>query len=134
MAGFKEAYAQAGYSLGNPRNDWSAVKDDGKGVALTVWQDEIVKGQGELHLDLRNHPHLCEWKDRQGNRKRIADIRHGLSQCDGRFDIILCRAVDVNASPRKVASAEHWKRLVGVIQRENFEEVNGTFLITFVPA
>lgn len=85
-------------------------------------------------MDSRGHPKLNEWKDRQGNRQRIAHINHGLANCDGVFDIILCRAVDVTASPRKVASANLWGRIRGHIKPMDFSPEDGTFLITFVPA
>ena len=134
MAGFTEAYRKAGYVLANPRNDWSAVRSDGSAVALTIWQDEIVKGQGPLFVDLRGHPLLAEWKDRQGNRKKIRDVKHGLAHCGGVFDIILCRAVDVTASPRKVAYAEYWQRMRGHINPDTLDEGDGTFRIDFRPA
>ncbi len=134
MMGFTEAYRKAGYVLSNPRNDWSAVKPDGSSVALTVWQDEIVKNGGAMFMDLREHPALKEWKDRQGNRQRIKHIQYGLATCGGNFDVILCRAVDTNASPRKVAHAEPWVRLRGHIKPEEFNSVDGTFRIEFRPA
>jgi hypothetical protein len=120
MAGFTEAYKKAGYVLANPRNDWAAIKPDRSAVALTVWQDQIVKGQDPLFMDCRGAPNLAEWKDRQGNRKRILAIKHSLTHCDGMFDIILCVAADVKASPRKVATATYWSRMKGHIGADTF--------------
>jgi hypothetical protein len=117
MAGFTEAYEKAGYVLANPRNDWAAIKPDRSAVALTVWQDQIVKGQDPLFMDCRGALNLAEWKDRQGNHKRIQAIKHSLTHCDGMFDFILCVAVAVavKASPRKIATATHWARMRGHI-------------------
>lgn len=134
MAGFVEAYRKAGYVLRNPRDAWSAVKADGSAVALTVWADEIAGKGAEMHLDLRQHPLLPDWRYGQGNRQRIRDIQHGLEHCGGVFDIILCRAVDPKASPRTVQDAQLWGRLKGCIAAETFEPEDGTYLMTFFAA
>lgn len=133
MAGFTEAYAKAGYRLTNPRNGWSAVREDGSAVALTIWQDEIVKGQVPLFMDCRTHPNLADWQDKQGNRIRKTHIHHGLVHCGGQFDIILCRARHPTAQPRQVQSAELWQAMVGIIHPDEFDPASGAFRITFGP-
>lgn len=134
MAGFVEACRKAGHELRNPRNAWSAVKADGGAVALTVWADEIQGKGTEMHPELREHPLLADWRDRQGNRQRIEDIRHGLDHCAGVFDIIPCGAVDPKALPRKVQDAQLWGGLKGHIAPETFDAQDGTYRMTFFAA
>ena len=87
-----------------------------------------------MFMELRGHPKLAEWKDRQGNRQRIGHIRHGLDNCGGVFDIILGRAVNVAASPQKVEDAQLWGRVRGHIKPEDFNPDDGAFRISFHPA
>lgn len=80
-----------------------------------------------MHLALRGHPLLADWRDRQGKR-------HGLDNCAGLFDIIPCRAVDPKALPRKVQDAQLSDRLKGHIARETFDAQDGTYRMTFFAA
>ncbi|MCW1918989.1 hypothetical protein NX862_09495 [Rhodobacter sp. KR11] len=134
MAGFVEAYRKAGYTLENRMNSWSAVKADDSAVALTVWKDELRGKDGQLYLELRGHPLLSDWQPRQGNLRRIRHVQHGLDKCGGIFDIILCEAVDLKASPRKVRDAWLWKGMKGRIDAETFDPNDGTYLLTFFRA
>ena len=134
MTGFVAAYQKAGYALENQLNSWSAIKADGSAVALTVWKHELRGNGGKLFLELRGHPQLADWKDRQGNRRRIKHVQYGLDNCGGDFELILCEAVDIKASPLKVRDARLWIGMKGHIESETFDPRDGTYLMTFSAA
>ncbi|MEQ8919823.1 MAG: hypothetical protein RIE60_03395 [Roseovarius sp.] len=133
MASFSEAYRKAGYRLSNPRNQWSARKADGSGVAITIWADEIDKSSDPWVFDCRDHPLYHEWGGRVGNSIRTRDIEFAIEHLNGQFDLILCRAVDPTESPRKIKTADHWTARVGQIDPREFDAETGQFRMMLVP-
>lgn len=132
--GLGAAYALAGYKLGSARQNWSALRADGGAVALSVWSDEIDKTSEPWRYVMWDHPTFEEWRDRPGQMTRAGHIAHGLEHCDGRFDLILCRAKTPIGNPRVVEEARPWVQRVGVIAPEDFRPETGEFIMTLLPA
>ena len=133
MVTFTEAYKSAGYVVRNPRNQWSARKTDGTGVALSVWSDEIDRNAEPWVVDTRGHPEFDEWGGRTGNAIRKKYIAFALERLGGRVDLILCVAVDPAASPRKVKIARHWSQRWGLLDPESFDPKTGVFRMELHP-
>ena len=134
MATFSAAYEAAGYTLDNPRNQWSAARADGR-VALTVWSDEIDKSSEPWVYDLGpGHPRLDIWVHKAGNTARCRHISSALESGQIEFDLILCVAEDPAANPRKVKHARHWYQRVGRIVPGTFDPRLGTFRMELLAA
>jgi hypothetical protein len=130
---FTGAYAKAGYTVANPRNQWSAIKEDGSGVALTVWSDEIDESQEPWRMDLRNHKRIDVWRGKVGNKVRLRHLCHAMENLEGRVDLILCIARDVDENPRRVKSARPWYQRQGRLVAGTLNSLTGEFLIEFWP-
>ncbi|MBC6442723.1 MAG: hypothetical protein GDA53_06310 [Rhodobacteraceae bacterium] len=126
-----EAFAAAGFTLRNPRCDWSAMSDDGKKVALTVWSDEINKSRAPWSYGDIAAQKLAIWQNRAGNSVRKRHLRHVRNHCDGRAELVLVTAQDVTAEPRKVERARPWPERTGVLQE--FDETTGEFRMDLIP-
>jgi hypothetical protein len=131
---FSDAFRAAGYELSSPRSQWSAIREDGKAVALTVWTDEIDKTTDPWQIELRGHPKLSVWQGKPGNAIRRKHVRHGLDHCGGQFDLILCKAVDPAKDTRSVEWARPWPERRGVILSGEFVEATGEYRLRLFPA
>ena len=114
VATFTEARRQAGYTIGKPRNQWSAHKPRA--------------------VDTRDHPRFAEWGERQGNGIRKKDIARALDPCHGRTDLILCVAEDPQARRRRIRIARTWSQRIGKPDRDAFDETTGQFRLELHPA
>lgn len=130
---FTEAFRVAGYELSSPRSQWSAIRADGKAVALTVWTDEIDKSTDPWQIELRGHPKLSIWMVKPGNSIRKRHVRHALDHCDGHVDLILCKAVNPNKDTRTVEWARPWKERRGLIMPDEFNEMTGEYRLRLFP-
>lgn len=133
MAGFAAAYEQAGLTLANPRNQWSAIRDDGA-VALTVWGDRIDKSSKPWTYDTRR------WSAEQAfasSAGRSVPNRHVSARLDpGQNDLVLIlrQPEDPDKRPRKVESGRHWHRRVGVISGGSYDRETGGSRMKLRPA
>ncbi len=134
MRTFTDAFRAAGYDLSSPRSQWSAIRPDGKAVAVTVWADEIDKSKDPWEVDLRGHPKLSIWQDKPGNAMRRRHVLHALENCGGKFDLILCKAVDPSKNTRTVEWSRPWKERFGVILPEEFNQKTGEYRLRLFPA
>lgn len=132
-ASFKTAYEEAGYQIANPRNQWTALREDGSGVAMTVWSDEIDKTSEPWRLDMRAHPRLGVWIGKVGNSVRIRHLRHAEQSLDGRVDLILCVAEDVEEEPRRIKRARPWTQRQGFLVPGTLNSETGEFLMELRP-
>ena len=131
---FTGAYLKAGYTLENPRNQWSAVRDDGR-VALTIWSDEIDKSAEPWRYDVSEcHPRFSLMIGKVGHAVRAMHIERALGCGQTDFDLILCVAEDTTANPRKVKIARHWDQRVGRLVDGSFDRQAGTFVMELCPA
>lgn len=84
----------------NPRWAWSAVSDDHRTVAVTLWEDEIA---ADGSVDFFGHPDLEWWSPQLGNKDRIRNLMIARDNCGGRFRVVRVKARDVNERPRQIA-------------------------------
>jgi len=130
-ATFKAAFAEAGYALKNQRQDWSALRDDGR-VALTIWRDQIDRSSEPwLYGPKFGDPAI--WSDKPGNLLRIAHLQHVVETGQTEIDLILCEAVDTDAEPRKIKVARHWWQRIGVLRPDSLDPQLGTFELELRP-
>jgi len=80
---------------------WGAVRDDGT-VFLRVWQDERQARAGKQFIRLINHAAYAANTDNHGYRERLRHL--DLIRGGAPAYLVVCRAVDVTAQPREIAS------------------------------
>ena len=96
-----EAFASFGTKPGNPRWSWSSRSEDGKHVAVTLWQDRFTdKGRVYRSWDT-DMP--GEWRSRPGFTELIENLAHARDHTNGLVHVVLARAKDENAVPRTIA-------------------------------
>lgn len=100
------------------------MAEDGSMVALVLWQDAIKSREGKLvyHDDSELD---AEWRTRHGHNERIRHLAHCRDKLEGRFRVVIARAVDREADPRDIASCHPqegvWWKL------DEFDEETGAF-------
>lgn len=105
-----EFFKCLGAPLANSRWSWGGSREDGA-VVLRVWQDRKRKHDGRWYMMLTHHSKYQHALDNLGYRERnehVARVRSG-SACY----MVMCRAVDVTATPRKVLSFDQKDVFVG---------------------
>ncbi len=80
---------------------WGAVRDDGT-VFLRVWQDERHASDGKQFIRLINHAAYADNSDNLGYQERLRHLQ--LIRNGAPTYLILCKAVDIDARPREIAS------------------------------
>lgn len=119
-----EAFEHFDVKLENVRWSWSGVSEDGKTVALVLWQDG-VRGKGQAPRYHDDEDLDAEWRQRIGAKRRIEHLKHAVESLDGRFRAVIAKAVDTDADPRQIAKCFPQQ---GVFwQIESFDEVSGSF-------
>lgn len=85
----------------NPRWSWSARSSDGGTVVITLWKDRIVfKGGTVFYEDVKIDTEA--WRDRPGNRERIANLIWAREHCNGFFKTVITIAKDERRQPREI--------------------------------
>ena len=102
----KQAFEMFGLKQTNQVWSWSAISEDGKTVATTVWADQVDRtSDASLFVDTFNLPHNQRnelWRDANGNRERIQHLSHAVKHNSGIVRVLLVHSVDPNAYPREV--------------------------------
>jgi hypothetical protein len=99
------AFSELGTVCKNPRWSWSGQSPDGKIVALTFWQDKLLKNQNAM-LDYND----TAWKSpkvasRPGNKERMKDIQHAIEHLSSVVHVVVAIAKDPDADPREIQEA-----------------------------
>lgn len=79
------------------------MAEDGSAVALVLWQD-VVKGRDGKLVYHDDSELDAEWRKRPGHGERIRHLAHCRDELNGRFRVVIARAVDREADPRDIAS------------------------------
>jgi hypothetical protein len=104
MMRYSEAFADLGYTLDSPRQDWTAEKAGG--VCITIWQSEMSMKDGRPWLDTRLHCGPLEiWLETPGNKKRKRHLQRALTEFGGAVDVIIVRGI----AGEKVDGASPWR-------------------------
>jgi len=86
---FVEAFDRLGYEVPNPRQAWTAEKEDG--VCITIWRKELMHEDGRPYLDLwKMYPEGNEWwEDKSEHKRRTRRLERAIDEFGGRVDAIL---------------------------------------------
>ncbi len=114
----------------NTRWSWSGRSDDGKDIAVTLWQDRF-EDKGRIYRSWKmDRP--GEWKSRQGFVELIENLALARDNADGAVHVILAQARDKDAVPRSIARCFPQPSLkTRVIE---LDEDEGTFVLERVDA
>lgn len=116
-----------------PKNifwSWSGRSDDGRDVAVTLWQDRF-ENQGRVYRSWKTD-RPGEWKSRPGFVELIKNLAVARDRADGVVHVIVARAKDVDAQPRSIARCFPQPKLkMRVIE---LDEDEGTFVLERVSA
>lgn len=98
-----EAFAHFNVKVKNSRWSWSARSEDGKTIVLTLWQDELKKGDNNTFVyHAKTRGDHAEWIKRPGNRERLENLKWAKEHCNGLFRVVVAIAEDVTAVPREI--------------------------------
>ena len=101
----KSAFAYFGTKPTTVRQSWSALSEDERTVAVTIWKDQLKYKGREPFWDTFNLPENQSnnlWKDSFGNGERVKHLKHCRDKLDGLFRVVITVAVDVDANPREI--------------------------------
>jgi hypothetical protein len=112
--------------LTNQRWSWGAARASDGAVFLRVWQDEVIKsGQRRLARVTAN----AAFEGNEANPGYAERLRHvDLIRNGAKAYVIMCAAVDVQASPRAIATFNEKEVFVG----GNIAETNGEWWLELV--
>ena len=102
-------FERLGAPLANSRWSWGAQRPHDGAVFLRVWQDEKFVAEGVLHMLIDRDPVGDARLGHQERRRHSELIRAG-----ARCFLVMCTAVDVDASRRKIASFNEDEVFIGV--------------------
>jgi len=126
----KSAFAEYGAVSANPQWSWSARSPDGSTVVLTFWKDRLnFKTNPISYDDYKWEGYPIE--KRPGNSERKKNIRWALDHLDGIVRVVIARAVDTSAVPRRIAECYPQKNLF--MRITDFDEETGEFRAVAVP-
>lgn len=94
------AFAHFGTVPRNVQWSWSARSDDGRTVVVTLWQDLFTRKDGRATY---SRPAFAPDRKRPpGLKELIENLVWSRDHLNGRFNVIIAKAKDVNASPRSI--------------------------------
>ncbi|HEY0312999.1 MAG TPA: hypothetical protein VGC56_10950 [Allosphingosinicella sp.] len=111
-----------------PKNifwSWSGRSDDGRDVAVTLWQDRF-EDRGRIYRSW-NTDRPGEWKSRPGFVELIENLVLARANAEGRVHVIIAKAKDEDAQPRSIERCFPQPNLkMRVIE---LDESQGTFVL-----
>jgi hypothetical protein len=123
MAGLAAAFHAFAAKGKNQRWSWSARTPDGR-IVMTFWQDQFPSGNPLCYSNIGNR-RLAEWQDQLGNQERIQNLIWARDHWEGQMGVVIVRAVDIAAIPRRIAAAFPRKNLL--MQLTELRETTGEF-------
>lgn len=114
----------------NPRWSWSGRSQDGRSVAVTLWQDGF-EDKGRVYRN-SSHDRPGEWKSRPGFVELIENLAHARDHLDGLVHVILAQAKDPKAKPRSIARCFPQEKLK--MRVTTLDESAGSFVLERVVA
>jgi hypothetical protein len=106
----KEAFAYFGAVQKNEVWSWAATTPEKDKVVVTIWAHEINGKGTDQYYDSRELETITadEWQDGNGNTERIELLKLARDNLDGVLNVALLKAVDKNASEKKIDTAYPW--------------------------
>lgn len=109
----------------NTRWSWSGRSEDGREVAVTLWQDRFEE-KGRIYRSWQSD-RPGEWKSRPGFVELIDNLAHARDSNGRLVHVILAQARDKDATPRSIARCfPHPTLKMRVIDLDQSE---GTFVL-----
>jgi hypothetical protein len=90
---------------------------------MTFWSDQF--GGRPLSYSNVGSPNLAEWQEQAGNQERIENLKWARDHWDGKMGVVIIKAVDPNARPRRIAEAFPRKDLL--MRLNELREETGEF-------
>ena len=125
-----ECFEYFGTSPRNTRWSWSGRSEDGKAVAVTLWQDRFEE-QGRVYRSWQTD-RPGAWHSRPGFVELIENLAHARDHTEGLVHVILAKPKDPAASPRSIDRCFPQPRLKMRVVDVNEHE--GTFVLHRVDA
>ena len=120
-----EAFAHYDVEMENTRWSWSGVSADGRSAVLVLWADRIRRDPDGKWIYEDERDLDAAWRKRSGHTARVRHLTHISDELGGKFNAIIARAEDVNASPRKIASCYPHEGVIWTLTR--FDPTTGAF-------
>ena len=122
-----ECFEFFGVKPRNTRWSWSGRSEDGKDIAVTLWQDRFIAGGKTYSFE-----HDADWRSRPGFVELIENLAIARDNADGRVHVILAQPKDNDARPRAIARCFPQPNLkMRVVQ---LDEDQGTFTLERIDA
>ncbi len=119
-------FESLGAPLKNVRWSWGAVRQSDGAVFLRVWQDRKFVSDRAMYMMVTHHEKYEDTTDDLGYNERLDHVE--LIRSGARCFMIMCRAVDPEAKPRKIKSFNNKDVFVGgeIIERGGDEYIQVT--------
>ena len=99
-----DAFAHYNVEMENTRWSWSGVSDDGTSAVLVFWADGVRRDADGNFIYADDDDLDADWRRGPGHTARVRHLCHVQDILGGKFNAVIARAEDKNASPRKIAS------------------------------
>jgi len=118
-----EIFKRLGAPLKNQRWSWGGVRESDRTVFLRVWQDGTMNIDNKRYIWVADKE--CEKSD-LGSKERLSHVE--LIKSGYKCYMVMCQAVDTEASPRAVARFNRKELFVG----GELIEKDGAYWMEFV--
>jgi hypothetical protein len=120
-----DAFAHYDVEMENTRWSWSGISDDGRSAVLVLWADRVRRDPSGNFIYEDDKDLDAAWGRRPGHSARVRHLIHVRDELGGRFNAIIARAEDVNASPRKIDSCYPHEGVIWTLTK--FDPSSGAF-------
>ena len=124
-----QAYMDAGFSIANPRNQWSACDIARPAVAITVWEDQIDRSSEPWRFHTSAFRDVKIWGKRVGNAVRKRHVAFALQSCGGEVSLVWIKAADPMEPVRRIIDRRFMSERIGRIVASSFNPVTGEFAV-----
>jgi hypothetical protein len=103
-------FAHYGTKPKNTRWSWSGRSDDGQTVSVTLWQDRFTDQGRTYRVAAGDFGDVT--KSKHGYAEFLENLQHAKTHLDGLVRVVVARAEDTTAIPRKIASCHPQDKLI----------------------
>ena len=91
-----------------------------------LWDDQLNYSSDPITFNNIGDKALGNWMNKNGNKKRIENLKWARDHCDGEFRVVITVARDPAASPREISKCYRHPRLIMKLTELN--EETGEFI------
>ena len=114
-----DLFKRVGAPLKNTRWSWGAVSENGD-VFLRIWSDQFRQADDKRVVRVTHHAAFANDPENLGYKERLEHV--ALIAGGARSFCFLCKAIDPNAHPRRLASFDERTLFVGGILIQESED------------